>query len=273
MPPEGTEPEPSTGTEPVEPQPTDASAVSDVAAADDRPLRNVMAEWSRKFEQQSRLISDLASLITAQQQPAARAPMPYAEPSGATITDDQLLQAAQQGNVQAGLELNRRVSERVSAQQLGYYQRNQAVSQAIQTLAARHTAFNDPTSDLYNAAMRERHILVSAGAHPQSAETTLEAMKLAIVNAPHLAAGTQPATDNRARTSAVSSHNVPESSAGARRGGARPAATATDPRVAALAQRMGVKDVAGAMKRQGERNAAGKSAVTPMIATILREEG
>ena len=272
MPPEATEPDPSTGTEPVEPQPTDASAVTDVAAADDRPLKNVMAEWSRKFEQQSRLISDLASLITAQQQPAARAPMPYAQPSGAP-TDDELLAAAQQGNVQAGLELNRRVSERVSAQQVGQYQRHQAVSQAIQTLAARHIAFNDPTSDLYNAAMRERHVLVSAGAHPQSAETTLEAMKLAIVNAPHLAVGTQPATDNRARTSAVSSHNVPESSAGRPRSGPRPAVAAIDPRVAALAQRMGVKDVAGAMKRQGERNAAGKSAVTPMIATILREEG
>ena len=80
-------PDPSTGTVPVEP----VAEVTPIPEGD-RPLQNVMGEWSRKFGRLERQLESLTQYLAASQAPATKPPVT----STNEVSQDDLWRLAQQ---------------------------------------------------------------------------------------------------------------------------------------------------------------------------------
>ena len=136
--------------------------------------------------------------------------------------------------------------------------------QEMLVLANKYPALRDANSPLREAAIAARAALINQGAQPGPA-TDLEAVKYAILDNPQIATPSPPTPvtpapaqidgDKRRR---VSPPNV-----------IPPKMT---PRALEIAKRMGVKDPEKSLERFYKRQEAGRSAVSPLIQTIVREE-
>lgn len=257
------EPVSSPGSDvPPESLATDASPVTDVATApDDRPIQNVKAEFDRKLSKVERQLSEIAAMLAAQQ-PQRPAVVPE-------YTDQQLLELANAGNAAAMDALMERKTARHTQQQFSQVNAQQMIAGQLQALYARYPMLTDASHALTQAAMQAKMALVRNGYPPQAPATDLEAIKLAIVDNPGLVVAAASAPVSR-------SGHGPQSSVD----GAMPRRTATttsaSPAVSQkareVAQRMGIKDPAEAIKRFEKRQQDGRSSLSPLVVQAVREE-
>ena len=260
-------PDPSPGSQdPPNPDALAAPGVTGVAEGADRPIENLKGEFDRKLTKVERQLAEIAAGLAAlTNRPAAEATPPP------EYTDQQLLELANAGNAAAHQEYVRRMVAQQVGQQTQITQQQQWIAGQLQSLYGRYPQLTDPSHALTQAAMQAKMALIRAGYPAQSAATDLEAIKLAIVDNPGLA---QPAAP--APVSSVGSVRSPQQGID----GAtprRPASPSTPARALSqkerdIAARMGIKDPADALKRFEARQSAGRSAVTPLIAQIIKEE-
>jgi hypothetical protein len=262
-----TEPSSSTGdtTETVTPEPSADTSVP----AGDRPWQNIKAEFDRKLSKVERQIAEqtqyLSAILATQRQ------APPASDATRAYTDQELTTLWRQGSDEAGQELiNRRVSGAVTQAQTIQAQA-QTVQAQVQALYRRYP-FGEVQHPLTQAALRAKQVLVSQGYNPQALTTDLEAMKLAIADNPEIVADIvkTPArvAEGVRRDSTVDvDGNRPRRQ---RPTGSQPAPLSEKQRD--LARRMGTKDPDKVMQRFEARNASGRSAVSPMIAMMMKED-
>lgn len=251
--PQDVQPEPSPAPEP---EPTPEPAPSE---PDERPLRNFVAELVRKQTAQGAVLDELRTMIQG-----LRPPTPA--PSG-QYTDEQLMELARAGSVEAQVELQRRIARQEAATQAAQQDRVTKAQQAFSYLQTKYPQFREPTDPLYQSALELRAGLFRQG-YPAGMETDVEAMKLAVVEHPELIQRTpSPSPTPRTPAPAQIDGATPRRSAPAR----TPAAQ-LDPKVAAVARRMGVKDPAKALQKYQDRVKEGRSALSPLLTVAVREE-
>jgi hypothetical protein len=255
---------------PPESPASDASSVTDVAAApDDRPIQNVKAEFDRKLTKVERQLAEIAAMLAAQPTQRPAAPEPAAQQA---YTDQQLLELANAGNGAALQEYIARQTARSVSQQTQQMQQQQAVSAQLQVLYGRFPVLTDASHPLTQAAMQAKTTLIRMGYPPQSAATDLEAIKLAIVDHPGLAQPSAPATPPSSRGPAAPHAGVDGAAPRRPTPNASAPGRALSQREKDIAARMGIKDPAAAVKRFTERQQAGRSSLSPLVAQIVREE-
>lgn len=168
---------------------TDAAAVT--AAADERPLKNIQAEFNRKFTKVERQQMEVAQRLdaiaqlliqnNAQQQtaaaPRAAAPAPDDEES--------LWERAKNGDRLAFDEYMARKARREVAQERSVSNRTQMVTGQMQALMNKYPVLNDGNHPLTQTAQQAYHLMVRSG-YPANQETLLEAAKTAIAERPDL---------------------------------------------------------------------------------------
>jgi hypothetical protein len=250
-------------------------------APDNRPARNVVAEVNRKFtkieRQQEELRAQNAQILAALQQQMRPAPAQVANTptAGAEYTDEQLGQLAAAGNAEALQILVRRQTEKATATQMGQFTQAQTVQRALGELFSRYPMLReDPQHPLTQAVYAARNQYLQQGWHPGPA-TDLEAIKAAIVNAPHLVPAPSGAVQEPTRRAGVTAQQSIDGAAPRRspQSGQTQAVRPLDPRVQGIAQRMGVKDPQNSLKRLMDRQTANRSTVSPTIQQAVREEG
>ena len=255
-----------------DPSPAPAPVTADVdAVVDDRPLKNLQSEWNRKFGKVEQALSDIASRLQTYSPPAPAAPA--AAQGWDAYTDEQLAQLAQAGSAEAAVKLSERVTTRIVQQHAVKQGRTQAVVLQLNGLFAKYPQLRDTMSPLYQAAMRAKEVLLQTGMYVQGTEVDVQAIYMAIAEHPeHVRPAEPPAEDTVRRVAAQNP---------ARMDGSVPRKTSPAPRAQAeplsqkerdIARRMGVKDPANARGRFYERQLQGRSSVSPMVATIVREE-
>lgn len=260
----------------IDPEP-EAILAETPLAPDDRPAKNVLAEMNRKYTKIERQNAEiLAAFQSFQQQRAAPPPPAPAAGTGADYSDEQLGQLAAAGNAEAIRLLVERHTQRATAAQMGQFTQTQTVARALGELFTRYPVLrDDPSHPLTQAVYTARNQFLASG-WPPGPQTDLEAIKAAIVNAPHLVPappGTGP--QDLTRRAGVTAQQSMEGAASRR----SPQPTQTqdgrplDKTVLAIAQRMHVKDPQHSLKRFMERNQAGRSTVSPTITQAVREEG
>ena len=246
----------------------DTTSADTSASAGDRPWQNIKAEFDRKITKVERQLAEqnqyLAALAAQRQAP------PTSSPDHA-YTEQELSTLWQQGSAEAGQELIARKVQREVAQAQAVQAQVQGIQAQVQALYRRYP-FGDAQHPLTQAALRAKQVLVGAGYQAQSLATDLEAMKLAIADNPELVAEivkapARTAEDVRRSSRADVDGNRPRRE--------RPPADKPAPlteKERERAARMGVKDPDKVMERFEKRNAGGRSAVSPMIAMMLREQ-
>ena len=237
----------------------------------DRPIENVKAEFDRKYSGLQQMVEGIALAVA---QMASQRQMPPQVVSGTqgVPTDQELLEAARAGNADAGVALNQRIAQREVEARMQFEKQAQNSQSRILQLANTYPDFQNPQSELFAAARAEKNSLIQQGWHPQSWDTTLTAMQNAVLNNPQMVRASSTVGELN-RQSAVSAGQAPRAS-GRSGGPAKPATQELSPEALALSKRMGVKDPVGALKRFKERQAAGRSEISPLIETILtRQEG
>ena len=255
------------GSSPAPTPPEGTSAVPEPVSPgqgvpDDRPLQNVTAEFNRKLGKVESRLDELVSLIAQQ---TATKPAAPAAPL-AQYSDEQLAELYRVGSAEAGVALQERVASRQVQAQAQQDKKAQRIQTELSVLAGKYPQLRNPDDPLRQAAMAARTVLVNQG-YPAGPETDLEAIKYAILDNPQLVSAPQPTP-------------VPSTPAPATIDGSRPRRTVTaptapakmDPKALEIAKRMGVKDPAKSLERFYERQAKGRSAVSPLIATVVREE-
>lgn len=234
----------------------------------DRPLENHIAEQNRKLGDLTRQVNDLMAILAAgslQAQPA-----PAANPPA--YTNEQLQELARAGSVEASLELQRRIAREEAQSIQTVNNQAQLVQSQLLALYTRYPQLRNPADPLTVEAMKFKHVLVQSGKDPRSGETDLEAIKNAIVDNPKLAQGQPASQDYTRQQSARPQQSMDGSNPRRQPSGKAPGKKITDPKVLAIAARMGV-DPDKAMANFEERQAKGRSSVSPMISMILREQG
>ena len=269
----------------AQPDPVPAEGIEDTLAdetplaPDARPTRNVLAEIQRrdrqgqerltKIERQQQEI--LAALQAMQTRPA---PPPPAQ-AGGDYTDEQLGQLAAAGNAEAIRLLVDRQTQRSTAAQFSQFAQAQTVQRALGELFTRYPMLREDTSHpLTQAVYAARSALLAQGWQP-GAQTDLEAIKAAIVNAPHLVPGPASAGSDTTRRAGVTAQQSMEGAAPRRspQSGQTQSVRPLDKQVAGIAQRMSIKDPHNSLKRFMDRQQAGRSTVSPAIQQAVREEG
>jgi hypothetical protein len=246
-------------------------------APDDRPAKNVLAEMNRKYTKIERQNAEiLAALQAFHQRPPAPAPVAPQAVQGSEYTDEQLGQLAAAGNAEAIRLLVDRQTQRATAQQFSQFTQTQTVTRALGELFTRYPMLReDTTHPLTQAVYAARNQFLASGWTPGPV-TDLEAIKAAIVNAPHLVpAPAGGGGQDLTRRAGVTAQQSMEGAASRRspQGGPSAPVKPLDKKVAGIAQRMGIKDPQGSMKRFMERQSTGRSTVSPAIAQAVREEG
>ena len=253
----GTSSVPPTPAEPTDPEPT---PVSVVPVEPDRPLQNVTAEFNRKIGKVESRLDELIALI-AQQSAKPTAP---AQPL-AQYSDEQLAELYRAGSAEAGIALQERIASRHVQAQSTADKLAQRIQQEMLVLVNKYPALRDSNSPLREAAIAARAVLIQQGAQPGPA-TDLEAVKYAILDNPQVATPTitpTPGTPAPAQIDGDKRRRVIPPNA------APPKMTA---KALEIAKRMGVKDPEKSLERFYKRQDAGRSAVSPLIQTIVREE-
>lgn len=246
----------------------------DPELVEDRPARNLKAEYDRKLGEVNRRLDDIAIALARQ-----AAPAPPAVSSPPAITNDDLARLAALGDSDAQSELIRREATKVVDQREAVARAQQGLVGAVQALIARYPMLmSQPDHPFSQAVYRTKAALMNAGAANDLATDREAILQTAALN-PELAvdamtpSGTSvvetPAGSNAWRrptavpvTPGVSPRRAPSS--------ASPAAPVLTEAQLALAKRMGVKDPAGAFRRQEERQARGQSKVSHTLVPYLQ---
>ena len=247
-------------------------------APDGRPAQNVLGEVNRKYTKIERQMlefqqqnSEILQLLRAQQQRPAAAPV---QQTGAEYSDDQLAQLQSQGNAEAARILSQRYAEREAEKKFSAWQQTQAVQNGVTQLMGRYPQLHDSQDPLTQAVYQARQTFLNSGWAP-GANTDLEAIKAAILNAPHLVRQPSANQPDLTRRSAVNAQQSMDGAAPRRspQGGRPNNGPALTPRQHELAKRYGVKDPQGAIKRFNERRQAGTSVINPNLDATVREQG
>ncbi len=246
-------------------------------APDDRPAKNVLAEMNRKYTKIERQNADiLAAIQSFQQQRAASAPVAPSPVSGSEYTDEQLGQLAAAGNAEAIRIMVERQTQRATQAQFSQFAQTQTVTRALGELFTRYPMLrDDPAHPLTQAVYTARNQFLASGWQP-GPQTDLEAIKAAIVNAPHLVPAPSGAVPlDTTRRAGVTAQQSMEGAAPRRspQSGQTAVVKPLDKKVAGIAQRMDVKDPQGSLKRFMERQSGNRSTVSPVISQAVREEG
>lgn len=158
---------------------------------EDRPIRNVKAEFDRKFtkverqqQETNQRLDAIAQLLIqnqSQQQVARQTPIAANEPS----TEEALWSRAQQGDRLAFDEYMALKARREVAQERTVTNRTQMVTGQMQALMQKYPVLNDGGHPLTQTAQQAYHLMVRSG-YPANQETLLEAAKTAIAERPDL---------------------------------------------------------------------------------------
>jgi hypothetical protein len=268
--------------DPVPAEPVDEPILEETPLAPDtRPTKNVLAEIQRrdrdgqarltKIERQQQEI--LAALqAMGQQRPPPPPPPPVA---GSEYTDEQLGQLAAAGNAEAIRVLVERQTQRATQAQFSQFAQTQTVARALGELFTRYPMLRDePTHPLTQAVYTARNQFLASGWTP-GPQTDLEAIKAAIVNAPHLVPAPSGPGQETTRRAGVTAQQSMEGAAPRRspQSGQTAVVKPLDTKVAGIAQRMNVKDPQGSLKRFMERQSGNRSTVSPTIQQAVREDG
>lgn len=180
----------------------------------ERPIKNVQAEFNRKFTKVERQqmetnqrLDAIAQLLIAQQQPQQHAQQ--AQQTG-PVTDEQLWEQAKAGDRQAFDEYQGRIAERKIRQVTGQQQQQNTVAAQMQALINKYPVFNDGNHELTQTAQAAYQLMVRNGA-PASQKTLLEAALTALADRPDLvsnlyAQGSQ-ARESARRNASQSAHS------------------------------------------------------------------
>ncbi len=227
----------------------------------DRPVQNVMGEFSRKFGQIERSVGALAQAVDGLIQ-QRQAPPPPSQPVGnpQARTVDELWEGAKAGNKEDFEEWNRRKAAETYTQMRGIENHQALVEGQLNILQGKYPVLADPNHALTQTAQQAYTLLTRRG-YPATQATFLEAVKTAIADRPDIVAEsyTQGA---RAREGArrVSAGNPGVIGATHRQDEpAQPGKMRVTPEQAALARRMNVKDPAKAMQNFLRRRETGES--------------
>lgn len=181
------------------------------------------------------------------------------------ITDEELWALAQQNNRKAFELYQERIADRRIGQALSKTQKQQATASQLSALVAKYpelTQRGHGVNDKYLAFYQTLRQLGS----PDNQETQLDAALRAVADSRELfAARPVPAARQPQTGQMAPSHRQQPASSN---GGVAPT-----PKEIALAQKMGVKDPKKAMQKFWERNAEGRSRISPNIAAALNMDG
>ena len=260
-----------------DPDNTDQSPVSDGESGfpADRPIENYKAEMDRKVESIRQSISELAGVVAASVAANRRV---QETPAGtvASMSDEDLLRAANAGHAEATVLLSQRVAQREGEARSQAERAQAAIMQRIMQLVQMYPAFQDTASPLYTAAQQEKLALVQMGYNAADPNVTLSAMQNAVVNNPDVASGTRGVAGELSRQSSVAAGQMAAGtgSRSGRRASSGEEVINLSQKALDIAARMGIKDPKGAMKRFNKRSAEGRTQVTPLVETIIaRQEG
>ena len=262
--------------DPVPVEATEAEPVETMPLApDNRPEKNVLAEMNRKYTKIERQQQEiLAALQSFQQRAPAPTPVTPQASAGNEYSDEQLGQLAAAGNAEAIRLLVQRQTERATQAQFSQFSQTQTVQRALGELLARYPMLRDDTNHpLTQAVYAARNQFLASGWTP-GAQTDLEAIKAAIVNAPHLAQ-TQPGgpMTEPTRRAGVTAQQSMEGAASRRspQTGQTQSVKPLSKDVAGIAKRMGIKDPHNSLKRFMDRQQTGRSTVSPAVQQAVRE--
>lgn len=161
-----------------------------VTAADDRPLKNLTAEFNRKMTKVERQQAEVAQRLDAIAQlmiQNQQARPQFTPPAAAQAPDDEetLWARAQQGDRLAFDEYMARKARREVQQERTTTSRASMVSGQMNALVQKYPVFNDGSHPLTQTARQAYTLLVQSG-YPANQETLLEAAKTAIADRPDL---------------------------------------------------------------------------------------
>jgi hypothetical protein len=237
-------------------------------------MDRLRADMERQMGQVQAQVAEVVNSLASMAQARQAGPQPQPQ----LVNDQEIRQAAEQGHFAAQEYLTRQAAraEATAAVQSGLAQQQRAtqITQQIQLLMAKYPQFKEAGNPLSATTASVRNTLLQQG-YPNDLSTILEAMKVAIVDNPEVVAqmvNKGPVTNELARQSAVASQSMGSMRTGAaRRSPAEPETPKLEKRALDMAKRMGVKDPTGSVKRMYERNAGGKSALSPTVAMVIRE--
>jgi hypothetical protein len=258
-------PESSTGTPDVTVSSTAAASADRTHEQMFRELQRKQAEQSEQIQQALGYIATLVAAKTPQQNPAPNREM----------TDEELWTAAQNGDRDAFVLHQQRITDRRIAQQNQTQGRANIVDGQLRALFARYPVLSDPSHQLTKIVNQAYGLYVQNG-YPQGKETMLEAAKTAIADSPELIAellGTQPNREvarqdgvRRAQSGVTGvTHGRTPTAAGQKK-------LTISPEEVALAKRMGVKDPLKAKENFLKRNAEGTSSLGAVSAFVNPED-
>ena len=267
--------DPTPAPEDLTPDPDAAGSVTPVPeVSEDRPLRNIQAEFNRKHSQTQAQIQELTSLIREALAPKA----PVVANSVDQYSNEQLAQLAQAGSAEAQAKLTERLVQAQVQAQLGQHTRVQGLQAAHMALYTKYPQLTDTMHPLTQYAMQVKAALLRQGA-PNSVETDVEAIKTAIVDNARNPSflGTAQDLSEPVRRAGVTTQSQIDGSA-PRRTPPPPAPGAPrklSEKELALAKRMGLtpEQAAGSMARFEKRQAAGTSSLGAVRLHVAQEGG
>jgi len=247
-----------------------AQGVTPGSPAGDRTNEQMFREMQRRDqERQKQLDQVLAYLVSGQQQRQA----PAVAERKAPPTDEELWTSAQQGDRIAFEEYQGRIAERKIAQHAGVTRNAQVVNGQLQALVNKYPVLNNPQHPLAQTTQQAYQLLLQNG-YPAGPATLLDATKTAIAERPDLIAEQYTQASQAREQSRQDGTRRAQSGqmGGARQDAPRTQTPKVTPEQQALANRMGVKDPAGAMTRFRKRQDAGNSSFGAVAAFIPEED-
>lgn len=238
------------------------------------PAENLQGEFNRKFGKlQAQLDQVMAYMMTQSQQPQ----VVQAVPQPGFVSDDELWTKAQQGDREAFIEHQRRITQREMAQTQTVQNVVNLVDRQLGVLFQKYPVLRDATHPLTQAANTAYSVMIQNG-YPANRATALDAAKTAIADNPQLVAefanqGSMASEQSRRSATQVARAGV--TGATHRQQPTQPTQGATKPVTtdeARLAQRMGIKDPAKAKERFQKRQDEGKSSLGAVAAFVNAEE-
>ena len=255
---------------------TDVNAASSTAQGvipgsptGDRTNEQMFREMQRRDqERQKQLDQVLAYLVSGQQQRQA----PVAERK-APATDEELWALAQQGDRPAYEEYHRRIARNEINQNSQISRNAQVVNGQLNALVNKYPVLNNPQHPLAQTTQQAYQLLLQNG-YPAGPATLLDAAKTAIAERPDLIAEQYSQTAGAREQSRQDGTRRASSGqmGGTRQDAPRTQTTKVTPEQQALANRMGVKDPAGAMTRFRKRQEDKLSSFGGVAAFIPEED-
>jgi len=232
-------------------------------ARDARPVENWQAEFRRKQEKTQQQLDAVLSWIATQAQPQQRQSYTQPQQTQGQVSDEELLAAAQQGDVNASMLYQQRMLDRRLAERDQAMRKTQAVQGQLGALMRQYPVLNNPSHPLTQYVNQAYTVMVQQG-YPAGQETLLDAAKTAIADRPDLIAelytqGSQAREQSRRTAAQQAQTGVTGASyrqdPTPRQQGKKPITREQ----AELARRMGVPDPAKAIERFQKRREKGLS--------------